>query len=254
MSGEAPRVVNRARRTIAGMSEPVDAPSPSAAPERTEPRVVERSPRVSREDRRWSGLPIVTSLALVAFAVVFGIYGPRVVDRGSPSVGTPLWEVVDQVVEHFDAFSAHAGVRDSEVIAQESASAAMKDMLRMPFVCPDLTAIDFAPTEPEMLRLAGAARSAAVVYVRAAKDGMEYLCLAVAPYSEQYTVYSDFGRPQLLTAGGAITVDSAPSDRVHASALLWTDGAFLYVAVGSRRTTLLDVSPTLLPAMSAVAE
>lgn len=227
-------------------------PSPSANGRR----------RPSRDDRRWSGLPIAASLALVAFAIIFGIYGPRVVDRGSPSVGTPLWEVVDTVVEHFDAFVAHASLEDASVIDQESASAVINDLLRtgrpddggrQPLICPDLTAIDFAPLEPQTLRLPGATRSAALAYTRASKEGMEYLLLAIAPYAEQYTLFSDFGRPQLLEPGGAITVEAAPSERVHASALIWTDGAFLYVAVGSRRTTLLDASPVLVPAMSALA-
>jgi hypothetical protein len=217
--------------------------------------------RPTRDDRRWSGLPIAASLSLVAFAIIFGIYGPRVVDRGSPSVGTPLWEVVDRVVEHFDAFIAHASINDASVIDQESASSILNGLLRtgqidtdgrVPLICPDLTPIDFAPLEPQTLMLPGATRSAAIVFARASKEGMEYLILAIAPYAEQYTLFSDFGRPQLLEPGGAIAVDAAATERVHASALTWTDGAFLYVAVGSRRTTLLDASPSLVPAMSGV--
>ncbi len=264
-------------RTIDAMSVPADErdtrllSDPTAEAADREPRAASetlsatvearRPSRPSREDRRWSGLPIAASLSLVAFAIIFGIYGPRVVDRGSPSVGTPLWEVVDTVVEHFDAFVAHASIDDASVIDQESASSVMNSLLRNGredgaspvLICPDLTTIDFAPLEPQMLRLPGATRSAAIPFTRASKEGTEFLLLAIAPYAEQYTLFSDFGRPQLLQPGGAITVDAAPSERVHASALIWTDGAFLYVAVGSRRTTLLDASPVLVPAMSALA-
>jgi hypothetical protein len=235
---------------------PVAAPRPPAvAPTPVAPAAptADRRARAAREPRRWSGLPIAASLALVAFAIVFGVYGPRVVDRGSPSVGTPLWEVVDTVVEHFDRFVSHASFRTADAIDTEAASKAMSELLHQAFTCPDLTGVEFAPIEPQMLRLPGASRSGATIYTRMAKDGLEYLCLAVAPYAEQYTMFSEFGRPELLPMGGAITFDAAPSDRIHASALIWTDGAFLYVAIGSRRTTLPDVTPALAPAMSVDA-
>lgn len=227
------------------------APAPSS--EATPGRTFDRRVRQSRGDRRWSGLPVAASLALVAFTIIFGVYGPRIVDRGSPSVGTPLWEVVDQVVEHFDTFVSHASFRATDSVDPTTVSAGLTELLHQPFTCPDLTSVEFMPLEPHTLRLSGAARSAAVIFARPTRDGTEYLCLAIAPYAEQYTMFSEFGRPELLPSGGAITVDAAPSEQVHPSALTWTDGTFLYVAVGSRRTTLADVTPALAPAMSVVA-
>ncbi len=215
---------------------------------------VSASARSLREERRWSGLPIAASLALVAFAVVFGVYGPRVVDRGSPQVGTPLWEAVDAAVEHLDQYILHAPFRQGEVVAMGEVNAELTTILRMPLACPDLTEHDFVPCRPQALRIPGASDAAVVVFSRGGKNDVEYLSLVIAPYREQYTLFSDFGRPQFLVPGGAIGVDAAPSDRVASSTLAWTNGSLLFVAAGSRRTTLGDVAPDLVPFMTRADE
>jgi hypothetical protein len=203
--------------------------------------------RAFREVRRWSGLPVAASLSLVAFAVLFGVYGPRVVDRGSPSVGTPLWEAADSAVDHLERHVLHAPFRDDQSVQMGEANAALAKILGPGFVCPDLGSHLFAPNLPTSIGLPGAAAAAAVVYSRKVPQGIEYLNLVITPYREQYIVMSDFGKPQFLLPGPAIGVEAAPSDRVESRTLAWSNGTAVYVAVGSRKTTLDEVASDLIP-------
>jgi hypothetical protein len=246
MLGEArPRHTNRglSERTIVRMA------GSDVAPDTLETSAAAQRPPAPV--RRWSGLPIATSLALVAFSVVFGVYGPRVVDRGSPSVGTPLWEAVDAAAEYLDQYIFHAPFREDERVAMGEATAELAQILHQPVVCPDLSDHDFLPFKPRRIRVPGAPHAAVVVFARSASGGTEYLSLVIAPYNEQYTLFSEFGRPHFLVPGGAIGVDAAPSDRIASSSLAWTNGTLLFVAIGSKRTTLGDVAPDLAPAMAA---
>lgn len=241
-------------------SDPADSPTP--APERSPEGSGERSPgssvasdasRALREARRWSGVPVAISLALVGFSVLFGVYGPRVVDRGAPSIGTPLWEAADSAVEYLDWFALRVDSQMVERIAVGEANSQLWNELRVPSVCPDLSAHDFHPSRPQSFSLPGASAAAVVVYTRDAQPGREYLALVVAPFTEQYTLFSDFGQPRFLAPGGAIVVEAAPSERVCSSALAWTNGSVVFLAVGSRKTTLGDVKTDLIPTMAGDA-
>lgn len=228
-------------------SPPPPTPLPSTRFAPPVPEAIVAGPLPRRVDRRWSGIPVAASLSLVAFSVLFGVYGPRVVDRGTPAIGTPLWEAVDAAAEYLDQFILNAPYRPGEPVAIGEANAALARLLQQAGTCPDLGRHDFVPTQPQSIHVPGAPQSAVVVYSRAGRGGTEYLGLVIAPYHEQFTLFSEFGRPQFLRPGGAVGVDAAPSDRVDSATLAWTNGSLLFVAVGSRRTTLEDVGADLVP-------
>lgn len=217
------------------------------------PSVAADAGRALREARRWSGVPVAVSLALVGFSVLFGVYGPRVVDRGAPSIGTPLWEAADAAVEYLDWFAMGFHSQGAEQVPVGEVNATLWDLLRVASVCPDLSSHEFHPLRPQPFNLPGASSAAVVIYVRDSSPGREYLALIVAPFSEQYTLFSEFGQPRFLAPGGAIGVEAAPAERVSSAALAWTNGSVVYVAVGSRKTTLGDVAADLVPAMAGDA-
>ena len=215
---------------------------------------LERSDRLRRarieasrdQPRRWSGLPIAASLALVAFAVVFGIYGPPVVDRGAPSVGTPTWELADEVVDRFEASFLQR--HDGEIMSRADAAERLRELLPMAVDVPDLSAEGYEPAFVEPASLPAANRAAIVGYVSTQNDRLDYLGVAIVPDQEQYVVYSSFGRPKFLPAFELYPVETDLGQLFEPHASVWSNGSVVFVIAGTRGSPIANAANRVMHA------
>ncbi len=205
--------------------------------------------RRHQEARRWSGLPVAASLALVAFAVIFGVYGPRVVDRGTPTVGTAAWELADEVSEQFDRVVV--GFQNKEPMSLADMSSEVTQLLQEPFIAPDLSDLGYRPLTVQPLTVPGASRAALVLYVAATGTARSFLALGAIPDREQYVVYTALGRPLFLPAGEPFRVETNGGLNSDASATILTTGSMVLVVVGSPKSPALDVATRLLKPANA---
>lgn len=210
----------------------------------------------------WSGLAVAASLALVAFAVLFGIYGPPLGDRGNPSLGTPLFELADVTRSVHDelVFDAiHAMGKDTPATdgtgpaeagpSIDEVSAAASRILGMTIRVPDLSATGFRALVPRATLVPGtpSGKSAAnVVYVRGASGSREFLTLTLVPDDEQFIVYDEFGRPCLVPINRPIPIDVSSDGFGRRLSLAWTDGNLVEVAHASRPECLEEVYDVLV--------
>jgi hypothetical protein len=209
----------------------------------------------------WSGLAVAASLALVAFAVLFGVYGPPLGNRGNPTLGTSLFELADvtrsvhdELV--FDAIHtmgkatpetdgtgpAEAGPSIADV------SAAVSRIVGVPMQVPDLSTHGFRVLAPRATRVPGTpsgASAANVVFVRGGAAGREFVTLTLIPDDEQFIVYDEFGRPRFVPINRPITIDVSSDGFGQRLALAWTDGSLVHVAHASRPECLDEVYDTL---------
>lgn len=210
----------------------------------------------------WSGLAVAASLALVAFAVLFGVYGPSLGNRGNPTLGTSLFELADvtrsvhdELV--FDAIHAmgketpgtdgtgpvEAGPSVAEV------SAAASRIVGVPMRLPDLSTHGFRVLAPRATRVPGTpsgASAANVVFVRGGAGNREFVTLTLIPDDEQFIVYDEFGRPRFVPINRPITIDVSSDGFGQRLALAWTDGSVVHVAHASRPECLDEVYDTLM--------
>lgn len=209
----------------------------------------------------WSGLAVAASLALVAFAVLFGIYGPPLGDRGNPSIGTSLFELADVTRSVHDelVFEAiHSMGKDSPEtdgtgppspgLSIEEISAATSRILGLSMRAPDLSPQGFRALVPRATRVPGTPSGAAaanVVYVRGSSQSRDFVTLTLIPDTEQFLVYDEFGRPRFVPINRPMTIDVSSDGFGHRLALAWTDGAIVYVAHASRPECLDEVYDAL---------
>ncbi|MDZ4754062.1 MAG: hypothetical protein SGJ11_06155 [Phycisphaerae bacterium] len=203
-----------------------------------------RASRGSDQAKRWSGLPVAASLALVAFAVIFGVYGHRVVDRGSPSLGTTTWELADEVVEQFElAVVKH---REAEPILLVEATSEAQRHLRENVQLPDLSATGFQPIAVESVTLPAATRSVLALYAARKEGFTEFVTVTIVPDREQYVVFSRFGRQIFLPVREPYPVETTPGRESDPHATVWSDGKFVFVVLGSSAPAALDIAYRLL--------
>lgn len=214
----------------------------------------------------WSGLAVAASLALVAFAVLFGIYGPPLGDRGNPSLGTSLFELADVTRSVHDELvfeTIHAMGKESPetdgtgpVDAGPSigeVSAAANRILGVSVAIPDLSPQGFRALVPRATRVPGTpsgGSAANVVYVRGATGSREFVTLTLIPDDEQFIVYDEFGRPRFVPINRPITIDVSSDGFGQRLALAWTDGNVVHVAHASRPEFLDEIYDTLTMSMA----
>ncbi|MDZ4830286.1 MAG: hypothetical protein SGJ09_08840 [Phycisphaerae bacterium] len=235
-------------------------PTLEVAPELEPTPVSERTPIPVRSRRGaaahphpgWSGLPLAASLALVAFAVIFGVYGPRVVDRATPPLGIPAWDLGEAAsARHFEQrMSALHGPGADPVTAHE-AEEELRSILGERVTVPDLSGLGFTLYRPRLVSLPGAARAALLYYARSRPGGPESISLVVVPDREQYVVFSPFGRPLFLPRGEVHAVDLPNEGSEPGHGFLWSDGSFVRVAISLTGSTIDDVADLLLASSSA---
>ena len=216
----------------------------------------------------WSGLAVAASLALVAFSVLFGIYGPPLGDRGNPSLGTSLFELADVTRSVHDELvfeTIHAMGKDSPEtdgtgpvgsgpsIAEVTAAASR--ILGVSGRIPDLSQQGFRALVPRATRVPGTpsgGSAANVVYVRGAAGSREFVTLTLIPDDEQFIVYDEFGRPRFVPINRPITIDVSSDGFGQRLALAWTDGNVVHVAHASRPEFLDEVYDALTMSMATV--
>lgn len=236
--------------------------------------IVDRGPETTRNHEEldapasrgaWSGLAVAASLALVAFAVLFGIYGPPLGDRGNPTLGTSLFELADVTRSVHDelVFDAiHAMGKDQPATdgtgpvdvgpSMDEVSAATTRILGIAHRLPDLSPQGFRALVPRATRVPGTpvgAAAANVVYVRGASGSREFVTLTLIPDDEQFVVYDEFGRPRFVPINRPITIDVSSDGFGQRLALAWTDGNVVHVAHASRPECLDEVYDALTLSM-----
>ncbi len=204
----------------------------------------EASPRPRRSDRQWSGLPVAASLALVAFAILFGIFGPRVVDRSNPPVGISAWELASAASDrHVTRVHQSAAEKPGELAEIEAeASSALGETASIP----DLSALGFQPYGSRQISVPGSGRAVIVLYARTKGVEPTFVSLLLVPDREQYVVYSPFGKPTFLPADEVYPVDTSEGTSGGIEAYLWTDQKVVRVLLSSNGRALDEVCDTVL--------
>lgn len=175
--------------------------------------------------RGWSGLPVAASLALVAFAVLFGIYGPRVVDRANAPLGIPVWELANAAFERHRERVRLAETSAEQTISRADAEVALADLIGSAVTVPDLSSIGFGPLAVRPISLPGAARSAIVLYTGQTESGRRnFVSVALVPDREQFVVYSAFGKPAILPIGEPFAVEPEQPGFGDVPSMVWSDG------------------------------
>jgi hypothetical protein len=197
----------------------------------------------------WSGVPLAASLALVAFAIFFGVYGPRVGDRITPPLGIPAWDLGEAAAERFherrnDAVHGEGAGQTSIVDAERDVRALLGASVRLP----DLVADGWTVHVPKSVAVPGSARSVAVNFSRSLLGGVERLSLLLVPDKEQYVVFSPFGRPLFLPPWEAYPIEFPQDSIDDAVALLWSDGSVIRVLVARSESVLAETAPAFFTA------
>lgn len=212
-----------------------------------------------KRDARWSGIPLAASLALVAFSVLFGIYGPRVVDRTTAPLGIPAWELGNAAIErhHERAVGAMHG-QGAAITDLGAAEQDIADLLGVAVRLPGEREFPWTIHAPRPITLPGSAKAVQVFFSRPSGvgDHREGLSLVLVPDHEQYVVFSPFGRPLLLPPGDIYPVDPSPDLSTGSSALLWSDGTVVRILTTFSAATLEEafeafVTPPSGPTVSA---
>jgi hypothetical protein len=200
--------------------------------------------------RGWSGLPVAASLALVAFAVLFGIYGPRVVDRSNPPVGIPVWDLA-QAVQDRHRERVRLAETSGERGYEGDSIAAAAEILGKPVEVPDLSGIGFEPYAPRAISLPGGARALLLLYARPQRIHRSFLSIAILPDKEQFLVYSPFGKPLVLPVGELFSVDPPHGGFADVPSLVWTDGDLVRILHTLDPTALEEAEALLLSTSAA---
>lgn len=210
------------------------------------------SRRLRRANRHWSGLPLAASLALVAFAVLFGIYGPRVVDRSNPPIGIPAWELADAALERH--MERHAMAVHETPASIETVEAEATGVLGQPANVPDLSQFGFVVYPIRQVALPGAGRAVIVLYGRTGLVQPTFLSLVLVPDREQYVVYSPFGKPTYLPKGDVYPVGNSDGIPGPSEAFVWTDGSLVRVLLSLDGSALDEVSDAIIrPSLAKIS-
>jgi hypothetical protein len=172
---------------------------------------------------------VAASLALVAFAVLFGIFGPRIADRSNPAVGIPVWELAQAAQDRHRERVRLAETSGERGYEGDSIAATAAEILGRPVEVPDLSAIGFEPYAPRAISLPGGGRALLLLYARAQRIHRSFLSIAILPDNEQFLVYSPFGKPLVLPVGERFPVDSPDSGLADVPSLVWTDGELVRI-------------------------
>lgn len=190
----------------------------------------------SREQGRRSGswfdgpqranlFAVAASLMLVAGAVVFGIFGPRITDRPRGNSDTPVTEVAERMNAVHQRCSAQGtcGAQEEPWRSIEEAQAFMTRRLRRPLVVPDLESAGFSFCAGGPSCVPGACEHGAqLLYCRLqpGSDACSWLSVFVAPVETPYLAFDPFGRTGPLQCGIDYSMVTPAGDSMH----YWCDG------------------------------
>lgn len=178
---------------------------------------------------------VAASLALVAGAVIFGIFGPRVAERPPLPGNVSVAEVAARLMSEYAACSA-AGTCSGQGQpwrSREEAQMELTRLLNRPVIVPDLEAAGFVFCSGGPSCVPGACeRSAQLLYCRLDDSGdrCQWLSVHVVPVETPYLAYDPFGRSGPLQCGIDYSLITSTGGEMH----YWCDGVLTwFVTPGS---------------------
>lgn len=176
--------------------------------------------------RRANAFAVAASLALVAGAIAFGVFGPRISDRPSRgSADTPVSEVAERMTAAYDRCAAHGscGAQGQPWTSAEEAGASLAALLGRPMIVPDLSALGFSFCSGGPFCVPGACdRGGHLLYCRLDERGEQcaWMSVLVAPVETPYLAFDPFGRSGPLQCGVDYSLPTSGGGAMH----YWCDG------------------------------
>lgn len=208
---------------------------PAIAPSRRDPR----------RARDTSGPAIVATIALVAFSVFIGVYGPRLGNRQQLPAGTTLAELAQAVAARHAARVVQAiHVGPGSNATRDEIDALLADALRAPARIPEDAALPVRWFGAERVRLPGASGAQAFGRVRLDERTADTVSLFALRDEDRFFVFDGHGRPQRLPEGEVFSL-AVPSDAANGVIHLYRDGE----AVFAIESATADVADLVLVAL-----
>lgn len=176
--------------------------------------------------RRANAFAVAASLALVAGAIAFGVFGPRISDRPARgSADTPVSEVAERMTAAYERCAAHGscGAQAQPWKSAEEAQASLAALLGRPMIIPDLQSLGFNFCSGGPFCVPGACdRGGQLLYCRLDERGDQcaWMSVLVAPVETPYLAFDPFGRSGPLQCGVDYTLATASGGAMH----YWCDG------------------------------
>lgn len=178
--------------------------------------------------RRANWMAVAASLALVAGAVLLGVFGPRVPGRAPASGGpgnTPVTEVAKTMAVETASFGQHAtcSTQDQPWRSLDEAERNLASLLRHPVSIPNLEKAGFNFCCGGPVCVPGACdRSGQLLYCRPSDsgEGCRWLSVFVAPVETRYLAFDPFGRTGPLECGINYSLSMPAGGEMH----YWCDG------------------------------
>jgi hypothetical protein len=148
---------------------------------------------------------------------------------------------------YFDGEEALANLTPgAHIVTVAEAEQDLKSTLGAHVTVPNLERQGFRLYRPVPIPLRGSGNAMLLLYARDAAVGRDTLSVVVVPDKEQYVVFSPFGRPLFLPTWEVYPIELMTDDGREASAFLWSDGAFVRVAVSRTNSVLSEVRRAIL--------
>ncbi|MFM1824259.1 MAG: hypothetical protein RI967_2525 [Planctomycetota bacterium] len=196
-----------------------------------------RRPRSSRDT---SGPAIVATIALVAFSVFIGVYGPRLGNRQQLPAGTTLAELAQAVAARHAARVVQAiHVGPGSNATRDEIDALLGEALRAPAGLPEDAALPVRWFGAERVRLPGASGVQAFGRVRLDARTADTVSLFALRDEDRFFVFDGHGRPQRLPEGEVFSL-AVPSDAANGVIHLYRDGDAVF-AIESATAEVADL-------------
>ena len=175
---------------------------------------------------------IVLSGAMVAAAVLFGIYGPSIAGRQSHGGGTPLADLVNSAAEaRADQITGAMAESEEPDLHPEEARAALRQLVQRSTSAPDLRPLGYTLRRVAPVSLAGAPyRAAALTYRGDESAPGRWVVIFLAADDGQFLSYDSLGRPRPLAPDITLEGEMPTPQGTMATALVWSDSPVLWVA------------------------
>jgi len=177
--------------------------------------------------RQANAFAVAASLLLVAGAVLFGIFGPRVVDRPGHGGGgdVPVTEVAETVVSEHESCAARGTcmAQDQPWRNLDAASEALSALIGHAVTAPNLDDAGYQFCCGGQSRVPGAGdRAGHLLYCRpdATGDNCSFLSIFVVPVETPYLAFDPFGRAGPLQCGIDYSLLTGATGEIH----YWCDG------------------------------
>jgi hypothetical protein len=211
--------------------------------------------RGSRRARETSGPAIVATIALVAFSVFIGVYGPRLGNRQQLPAGTTLAELAQAVASRHAARVVQAiHVGPGSTASRDEIDAALGEALgeeggERRVASAGLPSDESLPVRwfgAERVRLPGASGVQAFGRMRLDERTADTVSLFALRDEDRFFVFDGHGRPQRLPEGEVYSL-AVPNDAADGVIHLYRDGD----AVFAIESASAEVADRLLAALQS---